>query len=185
MKKIKVIVGELIKIETNCRIFKQFVDGVELIVEGYPELRLGANKENDKYTITELNSGMMVFTCSESKNYLQLIINKIDSILEVVKTEQYIKQVEKFKILPSEEKWIEMWKELETILELKDFKKICESKVFYNILVLELLEQEIYLKNREVSQSRDKFFNGKSCKKYILDNYGERAIELVETLSRY
>ncbi len=184
-QKIKVKGGEQITIETNCRVYKEAYDGVELILEGYPELKLGANKEDYTYTITELNSGMMVFTCPESEDYLQLVINKIDSILEVIKTERYLKEVERLKILPSKYEWLKMWEELETILQLKDLRKYCTGRLSDNVLELGLLENEIYLKNRIGQQSRDKFFNEKSCRTYILENHGARAIELIERLSSY
>ena len=184
-QKIKVIAGELIKIETNCRVFKQSFDGVELFVEGYPELKLGGHKENHQYTITELNTGMKVLICNESENYMQLLINKIGDILMVMRTERYQKQVERFKILPSEYEWLKMWEELEIILQLKDLSKYCTGRLSDNVLELGLLENEIYLKNRIGQQSRDKFFNEKSCRTYILENHGARAIELIERLSSY
>lgn len=182
-QKIKVRAGEPIQIEINCRVYKECQDGVELIVEGYPEIKLGANKECHTYTITELNSGMAVFTCSESENYLQLVINKINSILEIIKTDQYLKQVERLKILPTKYDWLKMWEELETILQLNDLQRYTTGRLSQNVLELGLLENEIYLNNRTGQQSSENFFNGKSCKTYILDNYGARTIELIERLS--
>lgn len=184
-QKIKIMAGSLIQIETNCRVFKQLFDGVELIVENHPDIKLGAHKINSNYIVTELNSGMLVFSCGESEDYLQLVINKVNSIPEVMKTDQYLKQVERLKILPSEYEWLEMWKELENIFQIPELRKYCTGRLSQNVLELGLLEHEIYLKNSIKNQSSKKFFNGKSCKEYILDNYGERAIELIEILSRH
>ena len=184
-QKIKVKGGELITIEANCRVYKESFDGVKLIVEEYPELKLGANKEDYTYTITELNSGMMVFTCSESENYLQLVINKIDSILEVIKTERYLKEVERLKFLPLKYDWLKMWGELENILQIPELIKYTTGRFSVNVLELGLLENEIFIRNRTGNESSDKFFNGKSCKSYILEKYGSRAIELIEALSKY
>jgi hypothetical protein len=185
-QKIKVKGGEIIQIETNCQVFKQLFDGVELIVEQYPELKLGGHKLDHQYTITELHSGMRILTCDESEDYMQLLINKIENILDVINTERYQKQIERFTTLPSEYEWENMWKELETILQLQDLRKYVTGRLSQNVLELGLLEQEIYLKNRTgQQQSRDKFFNGKSCRTYILENHGTRAIEIIEKLSRY
>ena len=184
-QKIKVKTGEQITIETNCRAFKQSFDGVELIVEGYPELKLGGHYIDNATTITELQSGMRLFTCPESENYFQMIINNVDKMLEVIKTDQYLKQVERMKILPTEYEWRKLWKELEGILQLQDLRKFCTGRLSANVLELGLLEQEIYLKNKIGHQSSEKFYNSKSCKTYILNNYGARAIELIEVLSSY
>jgi len=184
-QKINVKDGKLITIETNCQVFKQSAIGVELIVENHPELRLGCHKLDHEYTITELNTGMMVLTCDESEDYMQLLINKIGDILMAMRTEYYLKQVERFKILPSEYEWIKMWKELEDILQLKDLRKYCTGRLSQNVLELGLLEHEIYIKNRVENQSSDDFYSGKSCKTYILNKYGKRAIELIEKLSSY
>ena len=127
----------------------------------------------------------MVFSCSESEDYLQMVINNVNNILEGMKTDQYLKQVERMKILPSEYEWRKMWKELETILQLKDLRKFTTGRLSANVLELGLLEQEIYLKNKIGHQSSEKFYNSKSCKTYILNNYGARAIELIEVLSSY
>ena len=184
-QKIKVKAGELITIETNCQSFKQSFDGVELIIEQYPELKIGGHKVDHEYTITELQSGMRIFTCPESEDYLQILINNIGKILEVIRTERYFKLVERMKILPTEYERRRMWEELESILQLKDLRKYTTGRLSANVLELGLLEQEIYLKNKIGHQSSEKFYNGKSCKTYILNNYGTRAIELIEILSSY
>ena len=184
-KNINIRAGESITIETNCRVFKESFDGVELIVEGYPELKLGCHKLDHQYTITELNTGMMVLTCDESENYMQLIINKIGDMLMALRTDYYQKQIERFKILPSYYDWLKMWNELEGILQLKDLKKYCSGRFSQNVLELGLLEHEIYVKNRKDNQSSNDFYDGKSCKNYILERYGVRAIELIEKLSSY
>ena len=184
---INIKAGKQITIETNCRVFKQGFIGVELIVEQYPELKLGGHKLDYQYIITELLSGMRIFTCNESENYMQLIINKVDDILMAIRTDYYLKQVERFKTLPSEYEWLKLWDELETILQLKELRKHTTGRLSQNVLELGLLEDEIYLKNRKDGQSSNEFYNGKSCKNYILNNYRERtrAIELIERLSSY
>lgn len=183
---IKVKAGNQITIETNCRVFKQSFDGVELIIEGYPDIRLGAHYIGGTYTITELHSGMMLFNCPESENYMQLVINMIDKIIEVKGTKQYLDQVERFKIIPSEYEWRKLWEELENIIQIPELRKIITGRLSANVLELGLLEHEIYLKNRiGQQQSSDKFYNNQSCKTYILKNYGSRAIELIEILSNH
>jgi len=184
-QKINIKAGQLIQIETNCRVFKEVFDGVELIVEQYTGLKLGAHYIDSTHTITELTSGMMIFKCNQSEDYMQLIIDKLDLILEVIGTERYRKQVERLKILPSEYEWLKMWGELESILQLKDLRKYCTGRLSQNVLELGLLEHEIYVKNRIGQQSSNDFYGGKSCKTYILNNYGVRVIELIEKLSSY
>jgi len=183
--KIKIKGGEQISIETNCQVYKESFDGVELIVENYPELKLGAYYKDSNITITELNSGMMILNCSEAENYMQMVIDKINITMEVMKTDRYHKQVEKLKNLPSYYEWLKMWEELENILQLKDLRKYCTGRLSQNVLELGLLENEIYLKNRIGNQSSDDFYNRKSCKTYILETYGFRAIKLIERLSSY
>ena len=182
---INIKAGNQITIETNCRVFKEAFDGVELIVENYPELKLGCHKLDHKYTITEIPSGMMILKCDESEDYMQLLINKIGDILMTMRTERYTKQIERIKNLPTYYDWLKMWEELEKILQLKDLRKYCTGRLSQNVLELGLLEHEIYLKNRVSDQSSNGFYEGKSCKTYILDNYGERTIELIEKLSSY
>ena len=91
---------KVITIETNCRVHKEAVNGVELIIEGYPELKLGAHYIQPNYTITELNSGTMLFSCSEKENYLQKVIDSIDPLVQIMRTDYYLKQVERLKIIP-------------------------------------------------------------------------------------
>jgi len=184
-QQIKIKAGNLITIETNCQVFKQGFIGAELIVEQYPELKLGGHKKDHQYFVTELTSGMLILTCDESENYMQSLINKTDTILAVMKTERYQKQVERFKILPTEYEWLKMWEELETLLQLDSLRRFTTGRLSQNVLELGLLEHEIYIKNRKANQSSDNFYNGKSCKTYILNNYGSRAIELIEILSSY
>jgi len=182
---INIKAGNQISIETNCRVYKEVFDGVEFIVENYPELKLGGHKLDNQYTVTELSSGMMILKCDELEDYMQMIINKIGDMLMALRTERYFKQVERFKILPTYYDWLKMWEELENLLKLKDLRKYCTDRLLQNVLELGLLEHEIYIKNRVEQQSSDDFYDGKSCKTYILDKYGSRAIELIEVLSSY
>ena len=182
----RITTGDQITIEINCRAYKDTVTGVPLTVKGHPEIKLGVYRAKEEYIVTELNTGGMVFICPEKANYLQVVINYIDRIIDAMQTEYYRQQVERMKMIPFKRDWEAMWVELGTIFEIPDFKDCCRHRLSaYNILDLVTLEEEIYSRYRVGFETREQLFGGASFRDYIFTKFGERAVRLVEGLSSH